>query len=463
MLFSSFSFLFVFLPVTVAAYFLPDLFLAFRRKKEAPLGYKNAVLLVASLFFYAWGEPLYVLLMLALVTADYWCGLRFARAAHPRALLAAAVSLHIALLFFYKYAGWLAGLFSLSFAAPRLPLGISFYTFQSLSYVADTAKGKVEPEKNLFRLTLYVAFFPQLIAGPIVTYREVATALSRRRTTLTGAAIGTRRFAAGLAKKMLLANPAGALFALLTARARLSALGALTALFAFSFQIYFDFSGYTDMALGLGRLFGFRFPENFRYPYLARGAADFWRRWHISLSSFFREYVYFPLGGSRRGTARTLCNLFIVWALTGLWHGAAWNFLLWGVYWFCLIAAERFILKKEIGHPLALVAVLFGWLIFAFDGSSAALSLSALPAFLGALFGKNGFLSRADGYDLVRYLPFLVLSALAATPLPRRLYRKIAYTKKGGFLRVALPLVALFFSVAALSGASFNPFLYFRF
>jgi alginate O-acetyltransferase complex protein AlgI len=262
----------------------------------------------------------------------------------------------------------------------------------------------------------------------------------------------------------------GALFQMLIARATLSALGAWAALFAFAFQIYFDFSGYSDMAVGLGRIFGFRFPENFCYPYISRSVTEFWRRWHITLSSFFREYVYFPLGGSRCGVARTLLNLLIVWSLTGLWHGASWNFILWGVYYFLLLALEKFVLKRFLppvpplfAHAGAILAILFGWLIFAFDNSSASLSLAALPSFLGALFGTGGFLSRADLYDTVRHLPLLLLCAIGSTPLPRAIYRKTVCKKQGAWLRTALPLAALFLAVIELSDAGFNPFLYFRF
>ncbi len=462
MLFSSYSFLFWFLPATLLLYFLPAAL------RIGGLRWQNGVLLLFSLAFYAWGEPLYLFLMLGVIVADLCLGLWIARAKRKKTLLALAVLLHISLLFYYKYAAFFAYVCGFFLQTPRLPLGISFYTFQALSYVIDVYRGRVAPQKNPFLLGLYIALFPQLIAGPIVCYRDVATALHNRRHSLTGAATGIRRFAAGLAKKMLLANPMGALFAALIGR-ELSVLGAWGALLAFSFQLYFDFSGYSDMAVGLGRLFGFRFPENFHYPYVARSITDFWRRWHITLSSFFRDYVYIPLGGSRRGTLRTVCNLLVVWSLTGLWHGAAWNFVLWGLYYFALLALEKFVICRfsrtipgVIAHGATLLAILLGWAIFAFDGSSAALSLPALGGFLRRLaWGK--LYTPADVYDVVRHLPLLVLCALGATALPRRLYRKAACGKRLLWLRTLLPLVALLLCLAELSDAGFNPFLYFRF
>ena len=467
MLFSSFSFLFWFLPVTLLLYFLPAL-LAGRRA----LAWQNGVLLVMSLLFYAWGEPLYLFLMIATVLADTLFGVLLPRTRHPRVLLFVAVIFHVGLLFYFKYAAFFAKILGLSLSAPHLPLGISFYTFQALSYVIDVYRRVVVPEKNPALLGVYVALFPQLVAGPIVRYTDVAEALRSRRHSVGLAAAGTRRFAAGLIKKLLLANPMGALFAALVARgAALSALGALTALIAFALQIYFDFSGYSDMAIGLGRIFGFDFPENFKYPYTARSITDFWRRWHITLSSFFREYVYFPLGGSRRGTWRTVRNLFVVWSLTGLWHGASWNFILWGVYYFLLLVLEKFVLRRFLppvppllAHTAALLGILCGWLIFAFDGSTPALTLAALGGFVRSLFGFGGGLfARAELYDIVRHLPLLAIACLGCTPLPRRLYRRAVAKKGRGWLRAALPLSALLLAIVELSDAGFNPFLYFRF
>lgn len=464
MLFSSFTFLFWFLPLTLALYFLPSLF-RFQRPQRK-MAWQNATLLVASLFFYAFGEPVYVLLMLGTALANALLAYAIPTARHPRIPLLIALSLDIGLLLFFKYPP-LLGLKALP-----LPLGISFYTFQALSYVCDVYMKRARPAKNPLTVCLYVALFPQLVAGPIVRYTDVEHALSHRKTTFAHAASGISRFCAGLAKKVILANSAGAIFTAFMASGTASFVGAWCALLAFAFQIYFDFSGYSDMAIGLGALFGFCFPENFNYPYIAKSITDFWRRWHITLSSFFREYVYIPLGGNRRGTARTLLNLFIVWSLTGLWHGASLNFLLWGLYYFALLVLEKFVFHRVISRlspavtvPITFSLTLFGWLIFAFDASSATLSLSALPHFVLALFGfgKDGFAARAELYDALRALPVLALCALGATPFPRRLFRRFAVRQKGAVFHVALPLFALLLSIAALADAGYNPFLYFRF
>ena len=367
---------------------------------------------------------------------------------------------------FFKYPP-LVGIRSL-----HLPLGISFYTFQALSYVADVYMGRARPTKNPFAVCLYIALFPQLIAGPIVRYTDIQEELAHRRTSVRDAAAGATRFAVGLSKKVLLANGAGALFLSFGAGGADTAVRAWLALLGFAFQIYFDFSGYSDMAIGLGRIFGFRFPENFRYPYTAHSITEFWRRWHITLSSFFREYVYFPLGGSRKESGITVRNLLIVWALTGLWHGAAWNFVLWGLYYFVLLVAEKFVLRRALSRlpyaaaiPLTFLATLLGWTLFAFDGSTAALSLGALPRFLLTLlgFGNSGLLAANDLYELARCVPLLALCFVGATPLPRRVFGRLTVRKNGALWRVALPLFSLALSVAALADAGYNPFLYFRF
>ena len=462
MLFSGFSFLFWFLPITLALYFLPQM--AGWGRTPRALTWQNAVLFVCSLFFYAWGEPLYVLLMLVTVGVNAFLALLIARDTRKRVWLIAAVAFDVGLLLFFKYPP-LLGL-----PAPHLPLGISFYTFQALSYVADVYAGRAEAEKNPFYVGLYVAFFPQLVAGPIVRYTDVASELRARTHSAQDAAAGARRFAVGLAKKVLLANPAGALFAQFGAGGADTAVRAWLALLGFTFQIYFDFSGYTDMAVGLGRVFGFRFPENFDYPYISKSVTDFWRRWHITLSSFFREYVYIPLGGNRRGALRTTCNLLIVWALTGLWHGPSWNFVLWGLYYFFLLTLEKHVLRRLPWRaPPALLwgatfaATLFGWMLFFFDGSTAALSLARLPQFAATLFGAGGFAVGSDLYDLVRSLSLLLLCALGATPLPRKWFARLAARKNLAFAQAVLPLLALALSIAALADAGFNPFLYFRF
>lgn len=466
MLFSSYTFLFAFLPAVIAVYFLLPLGFPHRMR----LGVQNAVLLVFSLLFYAWGEPIYIFLMLGTILVNYLFGRMLPHTAHKRLALVAAVAFDLALLFFFKYAGFFAGLLGIRFPEVRLPLGISFYTFQALSYVLDVYREDAKSEKSLSRFGTYVTLFPQLVAGPIVRYLDVAEDLTARAHSVSRAAEGSARFAAGLAKKVLIANAAGELFASLTKSPSVGLVGAWLSLVAFAFQIYFDFSGYSDMAIGLGEIFGFRFPENFNYPYTASSFSDFWRRWHITLSSFFRSYVYFPLGGNRRGTLRTICNLFVVWSLTGLWHGAAPNFLLWGIYWFVLLATEKFLFGKRMEKaPLALrraitlLGILGGWLIFAFDGSTPALSLAAFLKFLPALVGKNGLFRGRELYELTRYLPLLLLAAIGATPLPRRLYHRVTDREKGSFLSFLLPVLGIFLSVAYLAEAGFNPFLYFRF
>lgn len=466
MLFSSYSFLFLFLPAVLLLYFLLPLCLPPRRR----LAVRNGVLLLMSLLFYAWGEPVYVFLMLATVLVNFLFGLWLPHCRHRRAALCLAVGFDLFLLFFYKYAGALAGALSLPFPSLRLPLGISFYTFQALSYVVDVYRGDVPAEKNPATFGTYVALFPQLVAGPIVRYTDVAGDLTARTHTAARAAAGARRFAAGLCKKVLLANTAGALFSAYTAGGELSFLGAWLALLGFSFQIYFDFSGYSDMALGLGAIFGFTFPENFNYPYTAVSFTDFWRRWHITLSSFFREYVYIPLGGNRKGRLRTVLNLFAVWALTGLWHGAAVNFLFWGIYWFCLLFLEKFVFARAkmrlplvFRRVLTLSGILFGWLIFAFDNSAAALSPLAFSRFFGALFGAAGFSRGNDVYELVRHLPFLALCAVGATPLPKRLFCHLFSARRTAWAGVLFPLAGTVLAISYLAGAGYNPFLYFRF
>ncbi|MBQ3056822.1 MAG: MBOAT family protein [Clostridia bacterium] len=474
MLFSSFLFLFWFLPAALLLYFaLPPLVWRIsggRMGARGLLFLRNVILLFLSLVFYGWGEPLYVFLMIATVAANFLFGLWVAVSRRPKAVLWLAIVFNLGLLFYFKYAAFFFGIFGISIPSPRMPIGISFYTFQALSYVADVYFGRVRPEQSAASFGAYVSLFPQLIAGPIVRYSDVAGELRERRHGVSDAAAGARRFIAGLCKKVVLANPAGALFHTLAARSvgTLSLSGAWLALLSFSLQIYFDFSGYSDMAVGLGRIFGFRFPENFRYPYTAVSFTDFWRRWHITLSSFFKEYVYIPLGGSRRGMWRTVINLFAVWLLTGLWHGAGWNFVLWGLYYFLFLVLEKFALSRVLAatpkacrHALTLLGILFGWLLFAFDGSEIYLTFPRLGTFLAALLGKNGAVLQNDLFDLVRHLPFLLIAALGCTPLPRAAFAKIC--KKRGTFGVILPILGLLLSICYLADSSFNPFLYFRF
>ena len=355
MVFSSMTFLLVFLPITVALYYLPSFF-----NGKDNIAYRNIILCAASLIFYAWGEPLNIVLMLISICFNYFIGLDMDRhrydRKHRKGLLIVSVIFNVGMLGFFKYSGFVAenisSLFGITsrFNSPSLPIGISFYTFQILSYVIDVYKYKVGVQKSLLDFALYISMFPQLIAGPIVQYSVVDTQLRYRRCSLPLASEGVYLFSLGLAKKVVLANAAGSIFNdyIFIGYSKLSVTGAWCAVIFFAFQIYFDFSGYSDMAKGLGYIFGFEFPENFNYPYIADSITDFWRRWHITLSTWFRDYIYIPLGGSRRSTGRNIFNLFVVWALTGLWHGASWNFVLWGIYYFVLLVLEKYVFQNLI-------------------------------------------------------------------------------------------------------------------
>ena len=462
MLFSSLLFLFLYLPVTLGVYFL------------VPAKWRNLWLFIVNLVFYGWGEPVYILLMVFSIALNYASGLLLAkRREKGKRILTLCIVLNLALLFFFKYYDFLAENLRLipflRFLKPlglSLPIGISFYTFQAMSYPIDVYRGQVEPQKSFLRFGTFVALFPQLIAGPIVRYRDVAAQLAERSITRSSFASGVRRFILGLGKKVLLANAVGALWDVYKGMdpAVLSVSDAWLGAIAFTFQIYFDFSGYSDMAIGLGRMLGFEFPENFRYPYLADSITDFWRRWHITLSSWFRDYVYIPLGGNRRGLGRQLLNLLIVWCLTGIWHGASWNYLLWGLYYALLLILEKtFLLKKLnggprwIAHVYALFLVVVGWVRFSLE------DLGQCVRYLAALFGGGGSLvSSTFLYYLRSFAPTLAILALCATPLPRRLYHRLPERLRG-FLTPALILVCLVFSTAYLVDGSYNPFLYFRF
>ena len=433
-----------------------------------------------SLIFYAVGEPLYLFLMIATIAVDYAFGIFISRAENNRksakALLITAIILNLSTLIFFKYFGLITSIFSKgSMFQLALPIGISFYTFQALSYVIDVYKKTVSAQKDPIAFGTYVTLFPQLIAGPIVKYSDVDIALTCRKESLSSAASGAFRFCIGLGKKVLLANPSGEMWETLREINAIdqSTFGAVLSLVFFAFQIYFDFSGYSDMAIGLGKIFGFDFPENFNYPYTAVSITDFWRRWHITLSSWFREYVYIPLGGNRCSRTRMYTNLFCVWSLTGLWHGASWNFLLWGIYFFIILALEKAFLLKVLKklpsvfkHIYALIFILLGWLIFAHDGSDG-LALSDGLHTLGAIFGvgASSFISPRVLYEFLRNLPLLLIMAVGSTPLPLKIYRDLI-EKHQGFSTVFKPLFTvflLFISTSYLVSSGYNPFLYFRF
>ena len=466
MLFSSVPFLFYFLPIVLISYFL------------APRRAKNSVLLLSSLVFYGWGEPRYLPVMLGSILQGYVFGRlieRFRGTKRAKLFLVLSVFLSLGTLAYFKYADFmianLNALTGLSVPLLRLtlPVGISFYTFQILSYTVDVYRETVPAQRNLIDLAAYIAMFPQLIAGPIVRYSDIAVQLKTREHSVSEAASGARRFILGLAKKILLANLLGELVSDFRASADLSVLYYWLGAIAFTLQIYYDFSGYSDMAIGLGRIFGFRFPENFRYPYLSGSITEFWRRWHISLGSWFRDYLYIPLGGNRKGSARQLLNILLVWLATGLWHGAAWNFVLWGLLYAVLLTAEKlFLLRglqklRVLNHVYVLLFVTLGFVLFDASGvQDAAQSVRAM-------FGGGGLplVSAESLYELRSCAVLLLLAAAGATPLPKNLYAALQHGSMGKSILAVLEPVGLTALLAVctafLVDGSFNPFLYFRF
>ena len=466
MVFSSLTFLCVFLPAVLLLYYL-----------SKNITYKNTVLALFSLVFYAWGEPSLIILLIAATIVNYFLALGIGalqkrdKNAGAKACVTLAIIFDIAMIGVFKYAAFtvssINGVFGLSFPIPEigLPLGISFYTFQILTYVLDVYRKDTPVQKSYLKFITFVSMFPQLIAGPIVRYQEVAEGLDDRKVTITDFADGATQFVIGLGKKVFLANFAGdakdILFAASTAPTVLSAwLGIIF----YSFQLYFDFSGYSDMAIGMGKMIGFKFPKNFNYPYISRSITEFWRRWHMTLGSFFRDYVYIPMGGNRCSKLRWVLNIMVVWALTGLWHGASWNFVLWGVYYGVLLLIEKLLFSKWSKIPVlsnitTLFLVVIGWTLFYFT------DFSQLTAFLGTMFGNGCPL-----YDIttvsVFYGNIVLLGALilASTPLPYKIFEKLISIKGIGMIIEAVVLVGLFAAcLATLTGATSNPFLYFRF
>ena len=473
MVFSSLIFVFVFFVIYLVAYRLVS------------DRHKNAVLLVVSLVFYAWGGPEFLLLLVGETFVSWLCAVSIGRAESPgrrRAWLIADLAIMLGLLAYFKYAMWIAGTLQGLFGVPEsipnivLPIGISFYTFQLISYTADVYMGKVEYQPAYWKLLLYSSLFFQCIAGPIVRYETVADDIDNRRVTQTDVYAGTRRFCIGLAKKAVLANacasvadtllPVGTdgIYTQVTT-------GLWVGMLFYMLQIYFDFSAYSDMAIGMGRMVGFRFLENFDYPYLCTSVKDFWRRWHISLSTFFRDYVYIPLGGSRCSTLKWVRNMFVVWFLTGLWHGASWNYILWGLYFFVFLLLERFVIRdrmpRALSHVYALVVVFFGWVLFKFENFAELGSVVA--GLLG--FSAGGFSSMEVETILLQNVFLLVFCVIACTDLGRRVrfaLHDMARTSNGALAVYQLteflvPIVLLAVSVIALTGASYNPFIYFQF
>ena len=460
MLFSSISFLYYFLPAVLVVYF------------AVPRGLKNGVLLLASLVFYGWGEPKYVLLMAAAILAFYLYGLAIGRIKSRRGQkgwLTAAVVTGILLLTVFKYADFFIGSFaavtglSMPLLNLALPIGISFYTFQCMSYVVDVYRGDARPQKNLIHFGAYVALFPQLIAGPIVRYVDIARELEARRTTWENVLAGARRFLIGLSKKILLANQLGLLTEIFRDSAEKSVLFCWMYALAFALHIYFDFSGYSDMAIGLGRIFGFHFQENFNYPYLSKSVAEFWRRWHMSLGTWFRDYVYIPLGGSRVSRLRWVFNILTVWMLTGLWHGASWNFVVWGLLFAALLLIEKSVpalqkLPGALRHGYVLFCVVISFVIFN------AADLAQAGQDLAGMFGLGGLpLATAETlYYLRSYAVIFLLGFVGATPLPKALAARLP-DKLAAVLEPAALTGLLLVCTAYLVDGSFNPFLYFRF
>ena len=463
MVFSSTTFLLAFLPLVGILYFL------------CPRKLRNALLLVFSLLFYGWGEPKYILIMLFSTVFDYCNGLaigHFRAVGKPggaKAVLIISVVGNLGILGFFKYTDFaidnLNGLLGTAIPALGLllPIGISFYTFQTMSYTIDVYRGLVPPQRNIIDFGAYVTLFPQLIAGPIVQYKTVAYDLEHRRETLPQASEGLQRFVIGLGKKVLLANQMGAIWEDISAMSSPSVTTAWLGALAFTFQIYFDFSGYSDMAIGMGQMLGFHFPENFNYPYTAASVTEFWRRWHISLTTWFREYLYIPLGGSRKGTWRTVRNIFLVWFCTGFWHGASWNFILWGLHFFVWLMLEKYLLRdflqklpSWLRHFYTLVVVFVGWGVFAME------DLTVCVRYFKTCFGSGTLWSAADGYYLTAYGLTLLLLTVGSTRLPRKGWDRLPERTRD-LLGPLLMTAGLVICTAYLVDGSYNPFLYFRF
>lgn len=468
MLFSSIVFLFTFLPAVMILYYL------------LPVRFRNVILLLASLVFYAWGKPVYLFLMLLSILFNYFSGLDIARnlqdkRAAKRSLVFNLI-INLAVLGFFKYEGFVLDTLNgilpvhISYHALPLPIGISFYTFQILSYIIDVYRGNVKVQTNLPNFALYVTMFPQLIAGPIVQYADVDEQLASREVSRTKFGEGSMYFIRGLAKKVLLANTSGMIFTEVSglAKGNIAVMTAWLGAFAYMFQIYFDFSGYSDMAIGLGKMFGFEFNMNFNYPYVSKSITEFWRRWHISLSSWFRDYVYIPLGGNRVSKIKHIRNLLIVWFLTGLWHGAAWNFVAWGLYYGVILIIEKYLLSPVLDrlpdivrHIYSIVLVVIGWVLF--FSSSFGQAADYIRVMFGA--GAHGFADRESMYLLTSNLILWLILIFGSTPLVHFRYEHMLRTKKWNTTIINSVVYAALFIVciAYLVTETYNPFLYFRF
>ena len=459
MVFSSVFFLFFYLPIVLIVHYL------------TPVKWRNAVLLVFNLIFYGWGEPVYIVIMFASIAIDYTHGMLVEKCKAKgndkgaRMAVASSVFLNLLLLFFFKYWDFIAGTLQnlgigfMPVLGLSLPIGISFYTFQTMSYTIDVYRGDAKAQHSIINFGTFVTLFPQLIAGPIIKYKDLGDQIDHREYHVEQFASGVQVFVVGLAKKVLLANNLGMLWDAYKAMPtdQLTTAGAWLGMVAFAFQIYFDFSGYSDMAIGLGRLFGFRLPENFNYPYISGSVTEFWRRWHMTLSGWFRDYLYIPLGGSRRSLPRNILNLLIVWTLTGFWHGADWNFLIWGLWYAAFLIGERYVwrgaftrLPAALRHVLTLLVVMLGWVWFRASGPKEALD------YFAALFSGPLWSGEAT-YWLSELWPELLLGAILAAPVYPALKKRL------GLWNYFLALAVFGLAVSSLLAAGFNPFIYFRF
>lgn len=463
MLFTSITFLYYFLPLVLIFYFI------------TPKKYRNIILLISSIIFYAYGEPKYVFLMLLEIIISYYGAILIDK--YPRykeTILAIFITIHLGLLCIFKYTNFLISninnIFNSNISPLNIimPIGISFYTFQIISYLVDVYRKKVPPQKNILTLATYISLFPQLIAGPIVRYKDINEELKNRTITLEDTSYGFRRFIIGLAKKVIIANSLGELFNILNNNVPISLASTWLKSLSYMLQIYFDFSAYSDMAIGLGCIFGFHFLENFNYPYISKSITEFWRRWHISLGSWFKDYLYIPLGGSRRGPLILIRNILIVWFLTGLWHGASWNFIIWGLYFGLILLIEKLFLKKYFSkvpaifkHIYVLFIVLISFIIFNSTTIDEAITT------IKNLFISNSLINSGTIYYLKSYLPLILISLIGATPLIKNIYTKLSKNKTlNKILNILEPIyliILLIIVTAYLIDSTYNPFLYFRF
>ncbi len=463
MLFTSITFLYYFLPLVLIFYFI------------TPKKYRNIILLISSIIFYAYGEPKYVFLMLLEIIISYYGAILIDK--YPRykeTILAIFITIHLGLLCIFKYTNFLISninnIFNSNISPLNIimPIGISFYTFQIISYLVDVYRKKVPPQKNILTLATYISLFPQLIAGPIVRYKDINEELKNRTITLKDTSYGFRRFIIGLAKKVIIANSLGELFNILNNNVPISLASTWLKSLSYMLQIYFDFSAYSDMAIGLGCIFGFHFLENFNYPYISKSITEFWRRWHISLGSWFKDYLYIPLGGSRRGPLILIRNILIVWFLTGLWHGASWTFIIWGLYFGLILLIEKLFLKKYFSkvpaifkHIYVLFIVLISFIIFNSTTIDEAITT------IKNLFISNSLINSGTIYYLKSYLPLILISLIGATPLIKNIYTKLSKNKTlNKILNILEPIyliILLIIVTAYLIDSTYNPFLYFRF